>query len=63
MPLTPRQQSVVRMLSEGRRAQAIAKALGVTEATIRKHINDAKERLDADTLAHLVGIAKDRGLI
>ena len=44
-PLTPRESEVLRKLTSGRTARAIARELGVSERTVRKHLEHVYEKL------------------
>jgi LuxR family transcriptional regulator len=52
--LTPRQREVLGWAGEGKHVQDIAKILGLTPATVEKHLRLAREALDADTTAQAV---------
>jgi LuxR family transcriptional regulator len=53
-PLTPRQREVLEWVGEGKTMQDIATILGVTQATVEKHLRLAREALDVDTTAQAV---------
>ena len=44
-PLTPRESEVMLKLTSGRTARAIARELGVSERTVRKHLEHVYEKL------------------
>jgi DNA-binding CsgD family transcriptional regulator len=62
-PLTKTQISIVQALSEGLTADEIATARFRSVRTIQAHIEQARERLGARNIAHLVKICLLRGLI
>ena len=52
--LTPRQREVLHWVADGKTLQDIAIILGLTQATIEKHIRLARETLNADTTAQAI---------
>ena len=60
VPLTPRQQQVLRFLADGVPAKVIATRLGLAEATVRNHIRAILSSLG--THSQLEAIAKARRL-
>jgi DNA-binding CsgD family transcriptional regulator len=56
-PLTPAEQRVVDALARGIVPKQIARQLGVSIATVRTHIRNAKRKLGARTLTELVRVA------
>ncbi len=59
--LTKRERTVVRGLARGRAPKQIARECGVSLPTIRAHIQSAKRKTRARTLAELVAITSRRG--
>ena len=53
-PLTPRQREVLEWVGDGKTTQDIADIMGLTQATIEKHLRLAREALDVDTTAQAV---------
>ncbi|SIO20008.1 LuxR family transcriptional regulator [Rhodovulum sp. ES.010] len=53
-PLTPRQREVLEWVGDGKTTQDIATILGVTPATVEKHLRLARETLDVETTAQAV---------
>lgn len=53
-PLTPRQKEVLEWVGEGKTTQDIAVIMGLTAATVEKHLRLARESLDVDTTAQAV---------
>lgn len=52
--LTPRQREVLEWVGEGKTTQDIATILGVSLATVEKHLRLARDLLDAETTAQAV---------
>lgn len=53
-PLTPRQREALEWVGEGKTTQDIATIMGLTAATVEKHLRLAREALDVDTTAQAV---------
>jgi DNA-binding CsgD family transcriptional regulator len=62
-PITPRELEVLVLVADGCSTSDIAKALWITEETVRTHVRRLLERLDARTRAHAVSIAYQEGLL
>jgi DNA-binding CsgD family transcriptional regulator len=52
--LTPRQRETLEWVGEGKTTQDIATIMGLTSATVEKHLRLAREALDVDTTAQAV---------
>lgn len=63
MKLTGRELDVLRLLDTGASNREIAKALFVTEATVKTHLVHVFEKLGADSRAKAVAIAREAGLL
>ena len=61
--LTPRELSVLRSLSLGRRVAEIGKDLGLGEETVRSHIKNAQEKLGVRNTTQAVAQAMRLRLI
>ena len=61
--LTGRELDVLRLLDTGASNREIAKALFVTEATVKTHLVHVVEKLGADSRAKAVAIARETGLL
>lgn len=61
--LTRRELDVLRLLDTGDSNREIAKALFVTEATVKTHLVHVFEKLGADSRAKAVAIARESGLL
>jgi LuxR family transcriptional regulator, quorum-sensing system regulator SdiA len=53
-PLTTRQREALQWYSRGKTMQDIAAIMGVSIATVEKHLRMVREALDAQTTAHAV---------
>jgi DNA-binding CsgD family transcriptional regulator len=61
--LTQRELSVLKIASEGRTADEIARALGLGMETVRSHLKNARTKLGARNSAHAVAEAMRQLLI
>lgn len=61
--LSPRERDVLRLVAEGRANGAIGTLLGISETTVKTHLQRIFGKLDARDRAHAVTIAHDRGLL
>ncbi len=52
--LTPREQEVLGLVAEGLNSAAIGQRLGISAATVRTHVEHAREKLGARTRAEAV---------
>ena len=62
-PLTPREIEVLSRLADGAKQQAAAQDLGISLQTVRSHLKNAREKLHARSLGHLVAKAAYLGLV
>ena len=60
--ITAREREVLQLVAEGYSTAEIARALWITEDTVRTHIKRTLARLGARTRAHAVAIAFREGL-
>jgi DNA-binding CsgD family transcriptional regulator len=60
--LSPREQEALSLVAAGLTARRIARQLGVAESTVRTHLNNAKEKLNARTLPEAVSLLGRAGL-
>jgi DNA-binding CsgD family transcriptional regulator len=60
--LTSRELDVLELVAEGYSTAEIARALWITEETVRTHVKRTLARLEARTRAHAVAIAFRGGL-
>jgi DNA-binding CsgD family transcriptional regulator len=61
--ITARERDVLELVAAGYSTAEIARALWITEDTVRTHIKRTLVRLEARTRAHAVAIAYREGLI
>jgi two-component system NarL family response regulator len=62
-PLTPREEQVVRLISEGLRNKEIAVALGISEQTAKVHVKNILAKLRVNDRAAVVAVAARRGIL
>lgn len=60
--LTPRELEVFELIADGYSTREIARALWVSEETVKTHVKRVLERLQARTRAQAVAIAFRKGL-
>ena len=61
--LSPREREVMALLAKGLKGPQIAERLGISPDTVRTHIDNAMQKLEARTRVHAIAIALRRGLI
>lgn len=61
--LTERQTEVLLLLSQGKRGGNIATHLGISICTVRIHIRNVIQKLDADNIPHAVARAYAKGIL
>ncbi|MGG7646362.1 LuxR family transcriptional regulator [Rhodovulum sp. YNF3179] len=52
--LSPRQREVLQWVADGKTVQDVACVMGLTAATVEKHLRRARQALDAETTAHAI---------
>ena len=62
-PLTGREREVLRLIAEGLPGKQIARALGISERTVKFHTTSLLRKLGADNRAQAVALAAQRGLL
>ena len=62
-PLTPRERDVLALLAEGLSNKAIAKALGISDQTVKFHLNTLLGKLGATSRTEAVTKAVRAGLL
>lgn len=62
-PLTPRQHEVLRLLADGASTAAIADRLFLSQQTVRNHVRQILQRLDARSRLAAVATARRTGLV
>jgi PAS domain S-box-containing protein len=63
VPLSPREVEIVALVALGRSGPEIADELSISPQTVRTHVRNAKEKLDARSRAQLVAKALAEGMI
>jgi DNA-binding NarL/FixJ family response regulator len=63
IPLTPRQQEVLRLIAQGLSTKEIAHRLGLSVKTIETHRTEIMERLEIRDVAGLTRYAVRKGLV
>jgi DNA-binding NarL/FixJ family response regulator len=61
--LTPREQDVLQILAEGLPNKGVASRLGVTEHTVKFHVNSIMGKLNAQSRTEAVALATRLGLL
>jgi len=63
IPLTERQIEVLHLLAQGNRGGNIAVKLGISVCTVRIHIRNAMQKLEATNIPHAVARAYAAGIL
>lgn len=61
--LSERERAVLRLVADGQSTKQIAHSLGITDRTVKFHVTSILNKLGADTRAHAVALAVQRGLL
>ncbi len=61
--LTPREETILRLLTEGLTNAGIADRLGLSEGTVKNHVSEILAKLHANDRTHAVVLAIKRGLL
>jgi LuxR family maltose regulon positive regulatory protein len=59
-PLSPREQEVITLVSQGLRNKEIAQKLFITEVTVKAHMRNIMRKLGARSRTHAVSLARSR---
>ncbi len=62
-PLTPREVEVLKLLAVGQQNKEIARALSITERTVKFHVSSIMGKLGAGNRTEAVAIAAQQGLV
>jgi DNA-binding NarL/FixJ family response regulator len=62
-PLTPREKTIVKLLTEGKTPKEIADLLYISVFTVRRHRDNIMRKLNLKKLAELIRYALSRGII
>jgi two-component system response regulator DesR len=60
-PLTDRERQTLSLAGQGLSSSAIAKQLGISEGTVRNHLSEAIQKLDATNRIDAARIARNKG--
>lgn len=60
-PRSRRDDDIIRHIAAGRSNQEIARLLSLATTTVKGHVQNLLRRYQADTRAHLVALAYERG--
>jgi DNA-binding NarL/FixJ family response regulator len=61
--LSPREREIMHLMAEGRTAESIGSALGVSVETVRTHVRNVIRKLQARNRVHAIALALERGEI
>jgi len=61
--LSPREMDVLRLIAKGESNKGIAGALGLTEGTVKTHVEHIMNKLDVDDRTAAVTVALQRGIL
>jgi DNA-binding NarL/FixJ family response regulator len=61
--LSKREREILRLLADGMRNEGVAHELGISPLTVRSHVKNAMDKLEADTRTQAVATALRRSLI
>ena len=61
--LTPRELEILTLVGQGLSNKLIARALDITEGTVKTHVKNVLEKLDATSRTEALAVAARRGLI
>jgi two-component system, NarL family, response regulator len=61
--LTPRELEILTLVGRGLSNKLIARALDITEGTVKTHVKNLLEKLDATSRTEAIAVAARRGLI
>lgn len=62
-PLTPREAQVLELLVKGCSGRQIAKALYMSDSTVKTHVSKIYEKIDVHSKNEAVGVAYESGLV
>jgi DNA-binding NarL/FixJ family response regulator len=63
MSSPPRELEILTLLAEGKSNKLIARELNISEGTVKTHVKNILEKLDATSRAETLSLAARRGLI
>lgn len=62
-PLTPKETEIIKWVKEGKSTWDISAILGISERTVKFHVGNIMQKLDATTRTHAVAIAMEQGFV
>ena len=62
-PLSPKETEVLKWIAQGKSTWDVSTILGISERTVKFHVTNILQKLDAVTRTHAVAIALERGLV
>ena len=62
-PLSPKETEVLKWIAQGKSSWDVSAILGISERTVKFHVANILQKLDAVTRVHAVAIALERGLV
>ena len=62
-PLTPKETEVLKWITQGKSTWDISVIMGISERTVRFHVSNILQKLDAVTRSHAVAIALEQGIV
>lgn len=62
-PLTPKEIEVLKWVKQGKSTWDISTILGISERTVKFHVGNIMQKLDATTRTHAVAIALEQGFV
>ena len=62
-PLTPRETEIMRWVGQGKTTWAVSEILSISERTVKFHVGNVIQKLDASTRAQAVAIAVEQRLL
>ena len=63
LPLTHREKETLRLIKQGKSAAEVAAVMGIRERTVKFHISNILQKLNAANRTHALVIAIERGLL
>ncbi len=61
--LTPKEKEVLECIKQGKCTSEIASLLSIRQSTVKFHVRNIMDKLDATNRAHAVAIALEKGLL
>jgi DNA-binding CsgD family transcriptional regulator len=61
--LTPREKEALKLLKQGKSAAEVAMVLGIRERTVKFHVSNILQKLNAANRTHALAIAIEKGLL